>query len=231
MLNTIKEIPARTYILIVTALLIIGGGFYIFSELGEEVLENEMFMIDRYAADFAESLATPGVTTFFAWITELGSVWALTLGSIIMLVVLWVFYQRKKWRIVYFVIAMGGVTLLIAGLKAAFSRDRPNIIDAYDGTGYSFPSGHSTAPIVFYGFIIYLVMRSKLNALAKWLINIFLGILILLIAFSRLPLGVHYFTDVIGGLSLGLTWLVSCIAILEITLWHTGRKAGKSKIS
>lgn len=227
MLNTLKEIPARTYILIVTALLIIGGGFYIFIELGEEVLENEKFMIDLNAADFAENLATPGVTNFFAWITELGSVWALTVGSLIMFGVLWYFYQRKKWRIVYFVIAMGGVTILISGLKAAFSRDRPNILKEYDGTGYSFPSGHSTAPIVFYGFIMYLVIRSKLNALAKWLINIFLGILILLIAFSRLPLGVHYFTDVIGGLALGLTWLVSCIAILEITLWHSGRKAKK----
>lgn len=227
MLNTLKGIPTRTYILIVTALLIIGGGFYIFIELGEEVLENEKFMIDQHAADFAENLATPGVTTFFAWITELGSVWALTVGSLIMFGVLWYFYQRKKWRIVYFVIAMGGVTILISGLKAAFSRDRPNILEEYDGTGYSFPSGHSTAPIVFYGFIMYLVIRSKLNALAKWLINIFLGILILLIAFSRLPLGVHYFTDVIGGLALGLTWLVSCIAILEITLWHSGRKAKK----
>ncbi|TFE02324.1 phosphatase PAP2 family protein [Jeotgalibacillus salarius] len=227
MLDTLKAIPARTYILIVTALVIIGGGFYIFAELGEEVLENEKIMIDQHAADFAESIATPGVTTFFAFITELGSVWALTVGSIIMLGVLWYFYQRKKWRIVYFVIAMGGVTLLISGLKAAFSRDRPNLIEQYDGTGYSFPSGHSTAPIVFYGFIIYLIIRSRLNALAKWVLNIALGILILLIAFSRLPLGVHYFTDVIGGLTLGLTWLVTCIAILEITLWQSGRKAKK----
>ena len=225
MINTLKRIPVKTYILIVTALLIIGGGFYIFIELGEEVLEKEKFLIDRYAADFAESLATPGVMTFFAWITELGSVWALTVESFIMLGVLWYFYERKKWRIVYFVIAMGGITILISGLKAAFSRDRPNILEEYDGTGYSFPSGHSTAPIVFYGFIMYLVIRSKLNGLAKWLINIFLGILILLIAFSRLPLGVHYFTDVLGGLALGLTWLVSCIVILEITLWHSGRKA------
>lgn len=123
----------------------------------------------------------------------------------------------------FFLAAMGGVTILISVLKTVFSRDRPNILEAYDGTGYSFPSGHSTAPIVFYGFIMYLLIRSKLNALAKWLFNTFLGILIILIAFSRLPLGVHYFTDVFGG----LTWLISCIAILEITLWHSGRKAKK----
>lgn len=227
MLTTLKAIPARTFILIVTALLLIGGGFYIFAELGEDVLENEKFMIDRHAAEFADDLATPRVTTFFAWITELGSVWMLTIGSFVMLGVLWYFYQRKKWRIVYFVMAMGGVTILVSVLKAAFSRECPNILEAYDGTGYSFPSGHSTAPIVFYGFIMYLVIRSKLTGVAKCLINISLGILILLIAFSRLPLGVHYFTDIIAGLALGLTWLVSCIAILEITLWNSGRKAKK----
>ncbi|MFB1082649.1 phosphatase PAP2 family protein [Jeotgalibacillus sp. JSM ZJ347] len=227
MLDTLKSIPSRTYILIVTALVIIGAGFYIFTELGEDVLENEKFMIDQHAAEFAESIATPGVTAFFAFITELGSVWALTTGSIIMIAVLAYFYNRKKWRIIYFVIAMGGISILITGLKAAFGRDRPNLIEQYDGTGYSFPSGHSTGPIVFYGFIIYLVLRSRMNKLGKWIINIALGTLILLIAFSRLPLGVHYFTDVIGGLTLGLTWLVTCIAILEITLWRSGLKKKK----
>ena len=114
---------------------------------------------------------------------------------------------------------------MISGLKAAFSRDRPNIFEEYDGTGYSFPSGHSTAPIVFYGFIIYLIIRSKLNALAKWLINISLGVLILLIAFSRLPLGVHYFTDVISDESIDQNKSTALLQVLEITLWHSGRKA------
>ncbi|TFB21349.1 phosphatase PAP2 family protein [Filobacillus milosensis] len=227
MLNTLKSIPARTYILILLALLIIGGGFYFFTELGETVLEEEKFKIDLWASNFFNDISSPELITFFGWVTELGSVWALTVGSFIMVGILWYFYNRYKWRIVYFAIAMIGVSALVTGLKAAFSRKRPNIIEQYDGTGYSFPSGHSTAPVVFYGFIIYLVMRSRFNKIAKWLINVLLMLLILAIAVSRLPLGVHYFTDVLGGLSLGLIWLVSCISILEITLWHTNKKTKK----
>ncbi|PKR77668.1 hypothetical protein CEY16_06970 [Halalkalibacillus sediminis] len=223
MMNTLKEIPARTYIMIFIALTVIGGGFYIFSELADEVLEQEKFIIDQWASEFVAQFSNPTLYTFLGWVTELGSVYTLTFGSIVLVAILAIYYKRRTWRIVYFIIAMGGIALLTTGLKSAFSRDRPNILEQYDGTGHSFPSGHSTAPMVFYGFIIYLIIRSHLNKAAKWALNTFLVILILSIGLSRVFLGVHFITDVFAGFLLGLSWLVTCILILEYTLWRKGR--------
>lgn len=113
---------------------------------------------------------------------------------------------------------MIGISVLTSSLKELFERDRPNLIQEYDGTGYSFPSGHSTGPMVFYGFIIYLIIRSRFPLVAKWIVGIVLGLLIFLIGFSRIYLGVHYASDVIGGFLLGFAWLATNIAILEITI-------------
>lgn len=72
--------------------------------------------------------------------------------------------------------------------------------------------------MVFYGFIIYLIIRSRFPLVAKWIVGIVLGLLIFLIGFSRIYLGVHYASDVIGGFLLGFAWLATNIAILEITI-------------
>ena len=129
------------------------------------------------------------------------------------------FYPSNRlWRVLYFAVTMIGISVLTSSLKELFERDRPNLIQEYDGTGYSFPSGHSTGPMVFYGFIIYLIIRSRFPLVAKWIVGIVLGLLIFLIGFSRIYLGVHYASDVIGGFLLGFAWLATNIAIFEITI-------------
>ncbi|WP_054754500.1 phosphatase PAP2 family protein [Piscibacillus salipiscarius] len=105
-------------------------------------------------------------------------------------------YNRYKWRIFYFAVAIIGIGLLTRVLKHVFERERPNIFEQYDGTGFSFPSGHSTGPMVFYGFLIYLVIRSRMNDALKWALGIMLALLIFGIGFSRIYLGVHFATDV-----------------------------------
>ncbi|MGY4690830.1 phosphatase PAP2 family protein [Salibacterium sp. K-3] len=213
----------KAFVYIILALFAVGGSFFLFAELAEEVLEDEKFAVDRRTAELMSSIQTGWLDTLMAWLTELGSVPLLTTASILLSVLIFLVYRRKWWRLLYFAVAMIGISILTKVLKLTFERERPDLLEQFDGTGFSFPSGHSTGPMVFYGFLVYLIARSALSHTAKWLLNSVLVLLILLVGFSRVYLNVHYVTDVIGGLALGLCWLVVCLLILEFTLWRRRR--------
>ncbi|SFL92133.1 phosphatase PAP2 family protein [Salibacterium qingdaonense] len=215
----------QAFLYSVAALIAIGGSFYIFVELADEVAEQEKFALDRMTADAVASIQTGWLDTAMAVITEIGSVAWLTTGSILLAAFIFFAYRRKWWRLLYFAVAMIGISILTKSLKLTFERQRPDVLQQHDGTGFSFPSGHSTGPVVFYGFIVYLVLRSSLPRAAKWLVNTALVLLTLLIGFSRVYLNVHYITDVIGGFSLGLCWLTVCLLVLEFSLWRKKRRA------
>src|SRR5699024_8444544 len=116
---------------------------------------------------------------------------------------------------IFFVINMIGISTMTSVLKEFFKRDRPSINAQYDGTGFSFPSGHSTGSVAFYGFILYLLWRSNIKQWLKWLLIFISGLLAVMIPFSRVILGVHYFTDILAGMALALAWLTLCILVLE----------------
>ncbi|MFD2706644.1 phosphatase PAP2 family protein [Salibacterium lacus] len=225
---TSNQFPKRgvqALLYLALALIVIGVSFYIFVELADEVAEQEKFALDRRTADAVASMQTGWLDTAMAVITEIGSVPWLTAGSILLAVCIFFAYRRKWWRLLYFAVAMIGISILTKTLKLTFERQRPDVLQQHDGTGFSFPSGHSTGPIVFYGFIVYLVFRSSMSGTAKWLLNGALVLLTLLIGFSRVYLNVHYITDVIGGFALGLSWLVVCLLVLELSLWRRKRTA------
>ena len=213
-----KQFLQKNLIWIVLASVLIGGAFFLFAEIADDVFEKEKFQIDQMASQFVSSIQSDTLDSIFGFITELGAVWLIATGSIIVGIILLFYPSNRLWRVLYFAVTMIGISVLTSSLKELFERDRPNLIQEYDGTGYSFPSGHSTGPMVFYGFIIYLIIRSRFPLVAKWIVGIVLGLLIFLIGFSRIYLGVHYASDVIGGFLLGFAWLATNIAILEITI-------------
>ena len=93
-------------------------------------------------------------------------------------------------------------------LKFIVARPRPEILRLVKETGYSFPSGHAMVSFGFYGFLIYLIYKNISNKKIKYPLIISLSLLILLIGISRIYLGVHYFTDVIGGFIIAFVYLV-----------------------
>lgn len=224
----LSDISKTSIALILIGFIVIGVSFNFFVELGENVLEEEKFVIDTATTDFINTISYPWLINAMGWITEAGSVMFLTIASIILAVYLFFFSSFSRWVTVFFAINMGGISALTKLLKISYGRKRPSELEQYDGTGFSFPSGHTTGSIVFYGFIIYLVTVSHLGKRLKWTINIFIALFAFSIGISRLFLGVHFITDVMAGISFGLSWLLICIMALEITLWNQRRRQVKN---
>lgn len=97
---------------------------------------------------------------------------------------------------------------LIGGTKNTFKRARPNINRLVVEKGYSYISGHTMTATVFYGFIIFLVIISSLVLPLKVIFVILLSLLILLVAYTRVYLGVHYLSDTIGAILFGSSYLL-----------------------
>ena len=132
--------------------------------------------------------------------------------SIILLTVLLIIVVKGKRNKILILINVIVTTLLNQLLKNVFQRGRP-IDSIIEESGYSFPSGHSMVSMAFYGFLIYLVYKSNIKY--KGLIVGLLSVLIVLIGISRIYLGVHYPTDVIGGFTLSLSYLLLFIDITK----------------
>ena len=107
------------------------------------------------------------------------------------------------------------ITVLNQLLKRILQRPRPTEFRIVEEKGYSFPSGHSMVSMAFYGYLIYLIYRYIKNKYVKWTLITILSILICLIGISRIYLGVHYTSDVLGGFLLSISYLVIYISSIK----------------
>ncbi len=207
--------PGQRYGLGLTlALLTVSLAFWGFLETIESWTQQEDFYrLDASATHVAQSLATPGLTAFFHVVTYFGSVYVI--GPLVA-VLAFLFWRRDErpelWAILT---AYGAGEALLFGLKAFFHRTRPTLQLA-TAHGYSFPSGHSFTAFVVYGLLAYLLWKRSIPRAWQVAGSVVLGALILLVGFSRIYLGVHFFTDVVGGFLLGLGWLVASITLIRL---------------
>jgi undecaprenyl-diphosphatase len=144
-------------------------------------------------------------------ITNIGSV----VGVLTIFIISIIVFKDKTTRIMLLSnITLIGILSLV--LKTIFSRERPLESIIKMPTSYSFPSGHTFFAVGFYGLIVYFISKSNIKKSIKTLLIIISSLLIFLIGFSRIYLGVHHFTDVIGGLIYGLLILIIFINTYQI---------------
>ena len=179
----------------------------LFSIICYGVLSYDSLVIDTKVYSFIiNNIMNDGLTPILKAITELGGVAFTVLAGVL----IFMFCKKNRW---FITIDLVGVTLVNQVIKHIIRRPRPNVLRLVEESGYSFPSGHSMVSMAFYGIIIYLVYKNVSNKYLKWILIILLSLLILSIGFSRLYVGVHYFTDVAGGFLLGLAYLIIYINI------------------
>lgn len=183
----------------------------IFIILSKRVLTQEVFALDEVITNFVSKFQTPMLTNILKLITDLMSFPALIA---ICLIVYLLPASRKNGNVV--VLNLVTVTSINAILKIFFARERPFENALIEEIGYSFPSGHSMTSMAFFGLFIYLIYHSKLKKKEKILTISLFSCLILLIGISRIYLGVHYPSDVIGGFVLSIAYLILFTQIVKI---------------
>jgi membrane-associated phospholipid phosphatase len=129
--------------------------------------------------------------------------------------ILFFIYRKERWFATRVAALSLSSLLLMFILKFFFQRNRPQqqLID--EVSGYSFPSGHALISVVFYGLFIHMIWHEVKTKWLRTLLIVVLSILILLIAFSRIYLHVHYASDVIAGIAVGFIWLVLSLRIIH----------------
>ena len=180
----------------------------LFLFIAEDVFTKEIMDMDALGYGFISSFISDGATLVMKFITYFGSAYVL----IPLTALLFVLTKNKKLNIL-----IGSnlllVTFLNQFLKIVFQRPRPEEYRLISESGYSFPSGHSMVSMAFYGLLIYIVYRYVKNVYVKYGLMVILFMLILFICISRIYLGVHYTSDVMGGFLLSISYLIVFIIV------------------
>src|SRR5688572_26947279 len=169
-----------------------------------------------------------GLTNFMLVITFLGKHDLLIPLNFVLIA--FFIYRKERWFATRIAALSLSSLLLMFMLKFFFQRNRPlqPVID--DVSGYSFPSGHALISVVFYGLFIHMIWHEVKTMWLRITLMTVLGILILLIAFSRIYLNVHYASDVIAGIAVGFIWLVLSLNIIHrIEKRYVARRALKAE--
>lgn len=186
----------------------------LFSGLAEDVLESQGIVHSDNVVNAALGpwRVEPFVSVFLK-ITDFGSTAAIVAVVLVATGFLWPL-RGSHVVLALLVSCVGAVSTTTIG-KLLVARHRPEFTLDVTAPGWSFPSGHATVATAVYGFIAYAMTRALPGFRERFEVGFWAAILILLVGFSRIFLGVHYVTDVLGGFMVGAFWLLIGVSMVE----------------
>ncbi len=199
------------------------GAAWLFGGVAEDMIHRDpLTYVDAVLAQWLQDHAVAWLTAFALTVSHAHD-WAPVLVATLLLCGFFAWKRQCEWLLVTLFTMPGGM-LLNWGLKLAFHRPRPTA-SAYVHAllSWSFPSGHTVAATLFYGLVaVYLVSITRSWTQRMTVVWVALACIIL-VAFSRIYLGVHYLSDVLAAMGLGVFWLALCTTAVH-TL-SAGRQA------
>jgi membrane-associated phospholipid phosphatase len=187
------------------------AALWAFVAIADEVPEKgAMVRWDIAIANWIERTSTETGEAIFSVVSWLGApvLFVLVVGVVA------TFAIRRDW------LRAGGIAITASGgwllnqlLKMIFHRGRPEYAAEFvHRASWSFPSGHAMSSTVCYGFLLYLLLERVTNVMWRRMLMVGAALLVLTVSASRMYLGVHYLSDVVGGFLAGAVWLMACIA-------------------
>lgn len=207
MLEKIGKTLKKNYKFIILLICVV-----IFIAIIEDIFEKETMTIDLLIYKIiVQNMRNDVLTSIFKVITNFGEAYCLILVATLSAI----FIKDKKiaFSIPINLMVITGLNLL---LKNIVERPRPEGYRLISETGYSFPSGHSMISAAFYGLIIYFIWKNVKDKKLKYISCALLEILIVLIGISRIYLGVHYASDVIGGFTISIVYLIIFTSVFKM---------------
>jgi undecaprenyl-diphosphatase len=202
----------KNWVLFLFIILLSSG---IFSWLAIHVKSGKTFLIDKEAFAITIALRNNFMNLLMEFMTFLGSSTFLLPANIIIALFI-LFYKKNYLFSIYWAVTATFSLLLMYFFKGIYQRPRPLDPFLESATGFSFPSGHTLNSLVFFGLIIFSLWKYGRNKSLRIWGTILLILIILAIGLSRIYLRVHYASDVLGGLSLGICWLTISIYLLGL---------------
>jgi undecaprenyl-diphosphatase len=197
------EHPEARGMTVLTVLLVIASWVFLTLLPGNVTPDSWLGNLNLYLHHQLQNLRGPLGDELLVTFTGLGSAWVLY--SFTAALCIWLLWNRH-WRItLHWLVTIAGVALMTEALKAYTRVERPLAADTL-ALGYGFPSAHAAVSIAVFGFLAVAIARELRNNW-HWLPYSSAVFLVVGISFSRLYLGVHWLSDILGGWSLGLTWV------------------------
>lgn len=195
----------------------------LFVWLGDEMLEGETRAADLWIRNLIHAHAGPGLTGIMVAASRWGAPRVLAIFGVAASVV----FLTRAWRrgAVLLLVVMAGAGILDVLLKQLYARTRPlPLFDFYPAPrSYSFPSGHALFATCFFGGVAVLASHRARHPAARVALWVVAFLLAALIGISRIYLGVHYPSDVLGGLAAGTVW-VATVALGDRLAEHRRRR-------
>jgi len=175
------------------------------------LLQGHTIKLDNKIHEYIIAIRNENLTKIMLIITNICSIFWLTLISICLILII----KQKKVSL-YIILNLINSIILSQVFKLLIKRERPIIINLIEESGYSYPSGHSMISMAFFGLIAYLIYKNMTNKLKKTVLITIILLIISLIGFSRIYLGVHYFSDVISGFLISFSYLMIFINVTKL---------------
>lgn len=204
-----RELSLR---LILTWLICISfTGFFAF--IARAIHLHTIASFDDPIIDFVQGAEAPWLTTIMKTFTTIGSTSIVILLAVSALALL--VWKKHRAQAILLVSVLAGTGILNQVLKFIFKRQRPDFHRLVDIGGYSFPSGHTMMAFSFYTILAYIVWRNLRFAWSRVVVVSLATGMIVMIALSRIYLGVHFPSDIVGGVLASAVWLIASIAMYQ----------------
>lgn len=219
---------AAPIIVVLAGALVAVVAAHLFVELAGKVKNSSSTIsnLDRTVQEWFLERRQPGVILLLRIFTFLGGL--STIGPVVGGVTLLLLLRKERVTAAYLAGTAIGGYLLNIGLKLLFARTRPDLAFAVVATSsYSFPSGHAMESFIVYGALAYVALRQPWPWKLKSALLALAATLVLLIGLSRVYLGVHWLSDIGGGWTAGLVWLLTATLAFDMVPRLTSRRRAR----